>query len=259
MCYAYRGREASEPLCEHLRGVYEEAKRRWETRAVAGKVARLCGIDEGLAREAILLSALLHDIGKAAEPLQERCEGGACERWPQHYLISAHWAYVVLSRCLGISDSLTEYLGRVLASGSGGDQTRNLALLVLIPVAFHHYHQVRGDVSYEYRYERGNLRVHASCHGCFAELGQLVDAEFGELPRLCRGRPGGAIGGLPGLLQSLGPEEEARSVIFVRNLGRTMLERSVSPTGFALALEAVTGIVNLCDGLVAASARRPRA
>ena len=87
VCYAYRDVSSGleEDFVEHLLGVASCcAEERWETRALASKLSRVLGLGLDMARDAILLAGLLHDVGKAAQVYQEPCQRGGCTEFHGH-------------------------------------------------------------------------------------------------------------------------------------------------------------------------------
>ncbi|MEM1690677.1 MAG: CRISPR-associated endonuclease Cas3'' [Thermofilaceae archaeon] len=242
-CYAYRDSSgASELLYDHLVATYMLASSRWETSAISRKVSSVLNLEENEVRESILLAALLHDIGKAEKRLQDECQKGACKRFPQHYLISAFYTYTVLSEALNLKLS-TSRIAAILDEDRG-DRAELIILLVVFPVAFHHYHQVASYESYRKLGER-DLLVHAACKDCLMKpLGEFVKEKFEVLRGV-----GDQLENLPNLLAS--NRRNAQAWILVSNIGE-IIQRVARPRSFlAMAIETATGVVNLCDSAAA--------
>jgi CRISPR-associated endonuclease Cas3-HD len=250
-CYAWRKGGKAEELCEHLLGTYEVAKRTWELEALSRKVSKLTGLDAEECREAILAAALLHDVGKAAVEYQVECAKGCCESFPGHYLVSTLYAYVTVKEGLGIA-APRDYsrLARILSGKESVERGVFGALLILLPVALHHYHQILSYQSLRYQGDeecaRARHTVHAACHPCLKKLAEFIKSSFSRLNGLEK------VGELPQLLSRR--ETLIQALIFVQNLGDAM--RCSEASSLSLAIEAAAGIVNLSDGEVAAKARR---
>jgi len=250
-CYAWRKGGKAEELCGHLVGTYEVAKRTWELEALSRKVSKLTGLDAEECREAILAAALLHDVGKAAVEYQVECAKGCCESFPGHYLVSTLYAYATVKEGLGVAAPCSfDELAKVLSGKEKVEGDAVSALLILLPVALHHYHQIRSYQSLRYQggEERARARhtVHAACHPCLKELAGFIERSFSRLNGLKK------VGELPQLLSRR--ETLIQALIFVQNLGDAVLRSEAS--SLSLAIEAAAGIVNLSDGEVAAKARR---
>ncbi|MEM0226593.1 MAG: CRISPR-associated endonuclease Cas3'' [Thermofilaceae archaeon] len=247
-CFAYRGPHGTcELLCEHLINTYRQASMRWETDALSQKISYVLRLEKAEVRECILLAALLHDIGKAAQKFQEECLKGICERFPQHYLVSAFYAHIVLCKAFDLNLHTENIIS--LLKGENGDREELISLLVLYPIAFHHYHQVQDYTSY--KPEEITSPIHEVCRCCFEQIGELIASEFNVLKDV-----GKHLKDLPNILVT--KSGILRSKIFVNNI-HEVINRVGRPRSFLPpAIEAVTGIVNLCDGITARSSRGRR-
>ncbi len=251
-CYAWRGDGGrAELLYDHLTGAYRVAKDRWETEALARKLSRMTGLDEEVCREAILAAILFHDLGKAAEEYQRQCRTSACESFYQHYLVSALYLHAVLAK--GLLTPKEANRGQLVSNvpfADNLDAGGTLARLILLPVTFHHYHQIAGLRSLEYKERQGHFEIE-ECAECLRELAGFVRREFKRLRGL------EVVEDLPGLLRDRGVRTAA--IMFVQNLSEEIREaqkRPPEPFHLLAAIEAITGLVNLCDGIVASRARR---
>ena len=71
MCISFLRNGFIEPIEEHIDGVIDCIKRYFIRRGYSKRVAREFGIDEEMANKLILLTAILHDIGKANRRFQD--------------------------------------------------------------------------------------------------------------------------------------------------------------------------------------------
>jgi len=259
-CYAWRKGEG-EKLYSHLVETYRVAKQMWELEALSKKVSKLTGLEREACREAVLAAALLHDIGKASVTYQKECAKGECEEFRQHYLVSTLYTYIALKEGVGIAPPTDpRTLAEMLSGRREGEREEVMALLVLLPIALHHYHQIRSYGSLEYSGDEASTRKHhaiySGCGGCVEELARFIDENFDSLRGLRRIEEVHLF-----IEASEGPARETfvEALIFVRNLARTVKSVGTDTSSLALAVEAAAGIVNLSDGAVAARVRRKRA
>lgn len=242
-CFAYRDSQGvCELLFNHLVSTYFLASTRWETGALSLKISRVLGLEREEVRESILLAALLHDIGKAATKFQEECQKGSCESFPQHYLTSAFYVHYILEKSLKFNLT-SEKIKKLLKGEEVGCREELIGLIVLYPVAFHHYHQVWGYSSYSAK-KGFVMPIHEACRCCFKQLGEFVQHNFTMLKDV-----GHHLKSLPDELSAL--KRTSSSEIFVRNIENVIIEVVRPRSILSSAIEAVTGIVNLCDGYVA--------
>lgn len=147
MCYAYKDRDVEEVLLEHLVETGRCCLGRWEMRAISNKISRTINIDADSIRIAIELSALLHDIRKSASIYQERGSRGLCTEFPGHYMLSTFLVHLTYSiggidiRRLDVANFLRDRFSEL-------SRDKIIAIIVLLPIALHHYHQVEGLRSY---------------------------------------------------------------------------------------------------------------
>jgi CRISPR-associated endonuclease Cas3-HD len=260
-CYAYRDVSSGleEDLVEHLLGVASCcAEERWETRALASKLSRVLGLGLDMVRDAILLAGLLHDVGKAAQVYQEPCQSGGCTEFHGHYLVSAFIAHLALSlsgTAIRVRDA-EEFLG---SRGTRLGEDKVFAVLIVLPIAFHHYHQVRGTKSYSavHRSTVGNFLDNPLIYGKCVESFEKIISHQGVGPR---GRE--VLEKVYAVLTDIGSYVESDSYrdskLFILRLGDLVRSglRDTSITLGKAVVEAVMGVVNLCDGIVAARKRR---
>ncbi len=260
MCYAYRDSASEEPLLEHLEKVAEFCRNRWEFSALAKKISKMLNLDENSVRNVLTLALLLHDIGKAAYIYQERCSSG-CKDFRGHHLLSVFLIHLTYNS-MGIRITF-EDLGKFLEDRFDKlEKDKIIAMLVLLPIIFHHYHQVGGFKSYyisEYRNVEKFIDNPMMWRECLDDLMYLSKIDKQLTP---------FIEELYGILLNINGYRDSdlyrASKLFIENFGKEVVEEDVKklttplPT-ISLAkfiIEAILGLVNLCDGSIAYEARR---
>jgi len=245
-CYAFKGTEGSECLADHLREVMACSRGRWETEGLARKLSALYGIDGELVKDLVSLAALLHDVGKAYREYQPECEE-LCKEFPSHYILSAQLA-AYLGRAVGLRELSAEEIVRtfdaVLLRGvSGLTEGYLYTLAVVIPVLLHHYAQVN-LARLTSRDQFKELQLYEGClddlRGLLAKLSGIVKSEL----------PGRVVETAYGVL-SKGVVSDLPVIPLIRehlfNLRKPPPQRFIA--------DAVLGILNLCDGVVASRSR----
>jgi len=260
MCYAYRDSKKEEKLFEHLITTADICSERWELKALALKTSRLLGIDSKKVEEAIVLASMLHDLGKAAEVYQGECFAGGCTEFKGHYMVSAFIVHLVFSAnnvVIGRED-----VERFLTDDMGSlSEDKLYAMLVVLPVAFHHYHQVLSFRSYctgkaiEKFLE--NPRVHASC---LEEAKSMLSYE--RLGQDCRKLLEQIYNVLTNIERLAGKDVYRGSKIFVQNFCYDIVWKDLKRfaenpiTLGKMLIEAVYGLINMCDSRAASIKRR---
>jgi CRISPR-associated endonuclease Cas3-HD len=247
-CYAFRSAKGGECLGDHLRGVAECARGRWETRGLARKLATLYEISEELVEDLVTLASALHDVGKSCVEYQQNCRE-VCEEFPDHYIPSAQ-LLIYIGRLAGLDElsasRITESFDLALL-GELRELTAGYlyVLAVVVPVLSHHYAQINLA-----RLPSKELRTELLIHGdCVEELRTtFVELEEGMKTELVRRlvaaaytlitRGGGNVSDLP-----------------VIHLKREYFFNTRKPPPQRFIVDATLGILNLCDGLVASRSR----
>lgn len=262
MCYAYResAKGVEEKLSEHLTATASYCLKRWELDALARKVSRLLRLDTATAKDSIVFVALAHDIGKAASIYQEKCSKGLCTSFKGHYLVSAF----LLSLALNLSglevskESIKRFLEDQFDELS---KEEIIGVMILLPVILHHYHQVRGYKSYSIEGHEEALefleepRIYPECVESLRS--SLNTFSFGERIR-------GLVNVLMNTLENVGKYFESDSYkaneMIVMGFYKDVIERDIKAlnrvTLGKCIVEAITGLINLCDGWAASQARR---
>jgi len=247
-CYAFRGTEGSECLADHLREVMACSRGRWETEGLARKLSVLYGVDRELAKDLVSLAALLHDVGKADSVYQSSCER-LCEEFQNHYILSAQFA-AYLGRAVGLRELSTEEIGstfNVVLLREVKELTEGYlyTLAVVIPVLSHHYAQVNlARLTSKDQFKE--LRL---CESCLDELRELLaeapSVVKSELPRRV----------IAVVYEILSKGVQVISDLPVIPLRREHLFNLRRPPPQRFVADAVLGVLNLCDGVVASRSR----
>jgi len=262
VCYAYRDDAFEELLLSHLIGVGSCCKERWELGALSSKISRALKLSLDGVRSAILLSSLLHDLGKAAQMFQERCSQGRCTEFYGHYLISAFLMHLALNTAgvlvegRDVSNFIEDRLDDI-------DRDKIIGILTILPIAFHHYHQVEGFRSYSLRDSLRNFVEKPKIWGrCMDDLDLLTKSISTYMLSSTLSK---AVANLPSTLSNLERPRDSGfyelyrgSRLFIENFYHNIVERGVRLMAVTLSgviIESITGLVNLCDGYVAYRAR----
>ncbi|MEM4868745.1 MAG: CRISPR-associated endonuclease Cas3'' [Ignisphaera sp.] len=255
MCYAYRDSESEEFLLNHLVGVEKCCEERWELNALSRKISRVLGIPIDDVKNAILLSSLLHDLGKVAQKFQEECDQGICREFPGHYMISAFLVHLGLSameivvKREDVSNFMEDRFDKI-------DKNKVTGILILFPIAFHHYHQVRGYRSYsfsEYLKEFVEKpRIWDRCIECLKSIHEYIDNN--NILNIAKK----LLDFLLNLDKLRNSDVYRNSKLFIENFYNNVVDKGVklqSITLSSVVIESITGLINLCDGYVAHRAR----
>ena len=251
-CYAYRDSQSEELLDFHSIEVAGCAGRRWETEAISGKISTVLGIDRRLVRDSIVLASALHDIGKSLMKYQTECVRGICKSFWQHYVDSVVLtAIILLEAGLPLSSSF-ERIKKILGGDKQAVKDYWFDMMILLPIALHHYHQIEGYKSLKVS-EVKNLNIYSGCYPCLDRISEYLTSiltveEFSRVPTVLRN-----VGEL------INKDSDSISIArsYASNLYSSITHRS-SLTGLSITkvvIESVAGIINLCDGYVASRAR----
>ncbi|MDK6029407.1 CRISPR-associated endonuclease Cas3'' [Ignisphaera sp. 4213-co] len=258
MCFAYRDGERSEALIEHMKETANYCLHRWELDALSAKISKLLGIGQNHVKEAIIVAALTHDIGKAAEIYQIDCIKNTCKLFEGHYMVSAFLLHLAFN-AKGIYLNSRDAVKFLLYNPTELASDKVLALLIVLPVITHHYHQVRGYLSYESSKHNAVSKfldkptIHRPCLDCFSEmLGYAEINVFKDFMHM-----------LYNVLVSIdrlkGSDKYNTSKIFVENFFKSVIEESLKINSVTLGkviVESISGLINLCDGFAASRSRK---
>jgi len=260
MCYAYRDREKEEDLVEHLISTANCCFGRWELNALANKISRTLKIDLDRAKDSIILASMLHDIGKAAEIYQEKCYAMECTSFQGHYLISAFIVHLAFNLS-NIELKLDEAKKFLDDNINGLDENKILSILVILPIALHHYHQIRGFRSLKAESNESNIvseflknpTINKTClersrnlmnyNNMIQERRKLIEKVYGVLADVNR---------------YIDEDVYRSSKIFIQNFYSDIIVEELKGYSITLGktiIEAIYGLINLCDGYVASIKR----
>lgn len=257
MCYAYRDREKEEDLVEHLISTANCCFSRWELNALASKISRALKIDLDRARDSIVLASMLHDIGKAAEVYQEKCLTGECTSFQGHYLISAfivHLAFNLSSIELWL-DEVKKFLGDNI---NELDKNKVLSILVILPIALHHYHQIRGfgSLKAESNTVSEFLENPTINKTCLEKIRNLLS--YNNMGQEERKLVGKIYSVLADVDRYIDEDVYRSSKMFIQNFYSDIIVEGLKNYSITLGktvIEAIYGLINLCDGYVASIKR----
>lgn len=250
-CYAFRSKEhCEETLEEHLAGVVKCVEERWEFNGLVRKVSRLTGVKGEIIGFLVRLSAFLHDVGKAQVGIQSDCRKRYCEEFQYHYVVSAMFAYKLGVESGVVRQRMEEKLRRLLVATGSAEQVEldieGLYLtIVVLPVLLHHYAGI-GDSSIENGLKTTSLlfEIDGACRESLLNAYKYLEQNT------------------PQELATLGDEfkELVNSGIVELGVlqGVTSFLRSYEPSFAKALVEAVTGLLNMCDGIVAGINRSRR-
>ncbi|MEM2354175.1 MAG: hypothetical protein QXF91_04835 [Desulfurococcaceae archaeon] len=247
-CYAYRGKGCCEETLEkHVVGILHCLESRWEFNGLVGKTSRLLNIDRDIIAWLIRLSAVLHDIGKASSDIQQKCRE-ECTKFPYHFVYSARFA-VSLGIKSGILQGSIESVFNNLLWSEGDRLSMNLdglyIVVVVIPVLLHHYAGT-SEKSLLRRIIESELTLEIG-KPCMLSLLSIVEILRNEAPR-----------GLKPLVDKLSDmiTKGKADLSVIPGLQTFLHSYRIS---FAKYLaEAVIGLLNICDGIVAKQNRTAR-
>lgn len=248
-CYAFRDAIREETLEQHILGIIGCLKSSWEAEGLKQKLSRVHNVCESITNDMLIIAGIMHDVGKARRELQDECNR-ECTKFRHHYVTSAQLAlrlgYEVPELDLN-PDNIESRLRRLLSH----EEIKRLdfgdvyLLIVLFPVLLHHYSQIVSESSILSGLEspeRDNrsLIIHKDC---VIELASVIN----KAVKLLESEVGLRI---LSILRHVVSEESVELGLIS---GQTLRDVSSSYeyTPGRLIVEAATGVLNLCDGLVA--------
>lgn len=246
-CYAFReGNCREETLEEHVVGILKCLESRWEFNGFLRKTGKLLNIEMNIIAWLIKLSALLHDIGKTSTDIQQKCRKESCTEFPYHFIHSARFATSLGIESGVLQAPIESVFTDLLWSEVGRLNISHIyVVIVVVPVLLHHYAGVsekslsRGIMESEL-----TLEIDELCRqSLFSLVGILGNDAPHELEPLINKLSDMIKGGKVNLSPIPGIEKFLQSykLSFAKSLA-----------------EAVTGLLNICDGVVAKRNRTAR-
>lgn len=244
LCYAYRDEKGcAESYRAHIVGIMECLRKCWELTAVVRKLRRLFNVDEKLIRGLIKFSVILHDIGKIDSEIQSECRRNLCRNFPQHYMVSASLAIAVglKSGLIGSLElqQLPTKIHELLTSNNydGLNELELYILIVVLPTFLHHYAGVEEDAITK-PLERRSIRFDEVCR---VEVIDLLNELKDEVP----------VELLMKLINTLHSILNEGQIPLPPLFIKPDTLFSYTQTFSKALTEAITGLLNLCDGRVA--------
>ncbi|MEM1962596.1 MAG: HD domain-containing protein [Sulfolobales archaeon] len=252
-CYAYKDEETEETLAKHILDISNCIKNLWETEGLSSKLSKIYGVDKLVAYDMLIVAGIIHDMGKTQRVLQEECSK-KCTSFRLHYITSAQLAlklgYDIPE--LGLSPNNIEAKLEDLLSNKEIkllDHGDLYILIVVLPTLLHHYSQITSESSILSGLD-SQIKVLCIHEDCIKDLtlamsnaSCLLKSELGSklLERLMQEVKKGSVN-----LRIIIGGQAFRNVSgnYEYSLGRFIVE-------------AAMGILNLCDGMVAFTNRRP--
>jgi len=246
-CYAYRKlreKELKEYLYEHSLEVAKCVRNSWELVGLKRKLRKIYDIDEDLVADMITLSALFHDLGKASENTQKECVH-ECTEFRYHYIMSAMLALKIGYdvKDLGLSpDNIEEILRDIQGSRKFSAGHLYVASVVL-PILLHHYSQIRSEFS-TLRSPETKLKLADECINALIRMSNEARKDIIKTPL--------GIKILDTLTENIMKEIE---LSVIPALTRSLLLEIGEYSHEKIMIEAITGLINMCDGRVASRNR----
>jgi CRISPR/Cas system-associated endonuclease Cas3-HD len=255
-CYAYKDENSKEEFVKHsievakcVTGAKDASIRCDNAKTLFVKASKVLGVDVEVVRKFVTIAALLHDIAKICEELQKPCfEKGICTSFKNHDVESAWFLYYMgpelgyIPKDIRFEDIVTAI---ILGPSQIYDYTFRKVLayvaLVMFPVLLHNYAIASSErilsVHPSKRYAR---KVYEKCHNDLIELSKYLEEQGIEdvANYLKQVATRGVIGLIP---------------FDSYNVLKVVLSNS---SEVITLIEAVTGLINFCDGRIASQNRR---
>ncbi len=248
-CYAYKDEYVKEYFEKHSIEVMKCILDKWESMALVRKISMLLSIEEDLVRDMLVIMSGFHDIGKTFKYYQMRCIEDKCISFPKHYIVSAQFMTFLFNRAFGkLSDNYIndEYVIEVLNGKiHDGDKTRYLyTLTCVLPILLHHYAQVSSPTSFS---DTIKYVKHGIYPGCYNAIDTLIQS----MQRIVKTNFAQEL--LEEVKQVIRDNETLGIYLSTMLDPGTIIKKSSSYILVfeRLLVEAITGVLNMCDGKVA--------
>jgi CRISPR/Cas system-associated endonuclease Cas3-HD len=255
-CYAYKGRNSKEEFVKHsidvtkcVTGTKDASIRCNDAETLFVKASKVLGVNAEVVRKFVTIAALLHDIAKICEELQKPCfENGSCTSFKNHDVESAWFLYHMGSELKYIPQNIhfeNIVAEIILRSSQAFDDTFRKALayiaLVMFPVLLHNYAIVSPErilgVYSERRYAR---KIYEKCRDDLEELSKYLEEQ--------------GIEDAANYLKQVSTRGVLELISFEAYTVLKVVQRG--PSEVITLIEAVTGLINFCDGRIASQNRR---
>jgi len=235
---------------EHISGMLKRLRERWEYYAALQKYEKLLGVERDVLNSLIKLAIILHDVGKSKREYQERCIEN-CTSFPYHYAISARVA-MQFTNLTGVKVPLIDELS------SKPSYRPSLGVLylsvVVLPILLHHYAQVTEESLIRAIRATKNINeieIYEPCREIYMEtlytLLKYLKRPQSELTDM-----------LEKAYEVLSESSKIKlaTLPLINEYSLLKIYAKVSP--LLTLVEVFTGILNICDGLVACVNREER-
>lgn len=245
-CYAFRDafKNCEETMERHIMGIVECLQQRWEFNFLVKKVSRLLRTEEQLVKDLTYIVAVLHDFGKMKKEFQERCRQGACKSFPKHYITSARFAMSVAFRSGTLTlNTAKEKVYNLLTKPTEPNRVYDLGdvyiLSVVIPVLLHNYAHLQEESLLKAEHEM-LMTIDECCREVYLRILEHVEKKYVITPT--------GKGLLKAIRNGLSNLEIELSILSLLN-PEVLL--NYIPSTEKMVAEALTGLLNICDGRVA--------
>lgn len=249
LCYAFKGNRCYELMSDHISGIIECLRSRWEFKGLKEKLKRLLGVDISLIEDLFISTALIHDIGKASMDFQDECFRGECKSFYKHYVISAKFAVTlgVEADILPRNPRYREDLFNKVISGNLDLNNVNKEVLyialVILPILFHHYAQIDEEVLFK-DIDKKFFTMSSPCRTTFINITKSIPC----YPQSNLGK------NIVNVLVSI-IDKDNEIPLLLLPLTKDMA-LSYEPKFMRVVIESSTGLLNMCDGNVAHKNRK---
>ncbi len=250
-CYAFKQKTCQETYLEHVDGIIKCMRRSWEYGALSKKLSRMLGISESEIESLLHLTAILHDIGKLSDETQRKCIDDECTIFPTHHAISARIAsYLAGKANLIYKECYSDIIFRGKDNQSADRYVILFYTLVVFPVLLHNYALTVEKSLVEAIDNTRNIKMINLHRDCVNVIKSLVNKYL-----------------VSNLMNKHVQDENSiafrvASILMKQLESSSILELGVLPieesdmfsheySSWKYVIEAVTGLLNMCDGRVA--------
>ncbi len=261
-CYAYKQNDTQETYFEHVEGIIKCMSSSWEYKALVKKLSIMLGISEKEIESLLRLTAILHDIGKLDEETQKKCISGECTEFKHHYAISARVASFLATKAGLVLEKKREKGLNIIFQDvdhlSVDKDTYAFYILVVFPILLHHYAQITEESlmnAIEKTREIEKLYIHRDC---VEVLKRLIDEYLlnNSVDKHSLDEKSVAFEVTFKLKEELEKNNIIKLCVLPIDNIKEIFSYEYSPWKYVI--EAVTGLLNMCDGRVAYSHRYER-